>query len=287
MSSRRTSAAMAAPPAGAPTTTAICAPFRLLNAVRDALGLVAALGYRNGRGGGRARFRRLGGGLVRAGAARCVPLAGADERAVRRTAGTAVRHRRQRREGAGGPTIHEALAACRGRASITSGTTRPGRRTPRCGNARRGCTTSCAPTTTTKAPTGRQPAAPARRLDRRRNWRRCRPTTSWTCAEDMPAAVAPGDAVGRPRSPPAVAPEARARGLRGEYQRTGFQGGLNWYRSPHRAARSRRRTAAVLRPDDRRAVDVHRRHAATGASTRRRARSSDAERRLHAMRASI
>ena len=61
-------------------------PFRILNAVRDALGLVSALGHSHGRGGRRPRFRRRGGRLVRAGAARRVPLAGADERAVRRAA---------------------------------------------------------------------------------------------------------------------------------------------------------------------------------------------------------
>ncbi len=33
-------------------------PFRILNAVRDALGLVSALGHRYGRGGRRPRFRR-------------------------------------------------------------------------------------------------------------------------------------------------------------------------------------------------------------------------------------
>ena len=47
MSSRPTSAAMAAPPAGTPITTATCHSFRLLNAVRDALGLVSALGHRS------------------------------------------------------------------------------------------------------------------------------------------------------------------------------------------------------------------------------------------------
>ena len=38
---------MAAPPAGTPATTTACTSFRLLNAVRDALGLVSALGYRS------------------------------------------------------------------------------------------------------------------------------------------------------------------------------------------------------------------------------------------------
>ena len=48
--------------------------FRLLNAVRDQLGLVQALELRFGRCRGRARFRLAGGRLVRARAARRVPL---------------------------------------------------------------------------------------------------------------------------------------------------------------------------------------------------------------------
>ena len=43
----------------------------------------------------------------------------------------------------------------RGRASITSGTTRRGRPTRTCGRPSKACTTSCAPTTTTRAPTGK------------------------------------------------------------------------------------------------------------------------------------
>ena len=57
-------------------------PFRMLNAVRDALGLVAALGHRSIARRRRPRFRRRDRGVVRAGSARRVPLAGADERAV-------------------------------------------------------------------------------------------------------------------------------------------------------------------------------------------------------------
>ena len=109
-----------------------------------------------GRVGRRARFRRLDRRLVRAGAARRVPLAGADERAVRRAARPAVRHRAA---AAGGrPRARRSTRRwrrCPGRASITSGTTRPGRPMPRCGIAGRASTTSCAPTSTTRAPTGR------------------------------------------------------------------------------------------------------------------------------------
>ena len=59
-------------------------PFRILNMVRDALGLVLALGYRSGRGRGGARCRLAGRGVERADAARRVPLGGHDELAVSR-----------------------------------------------------------------------------------------------------------------------------------------------------------------------------------------------------------
>ena len=93
MSSRPISAAMAAPPAGTPTTMATCARSDSEHGPGCA---GAGLGARPslGRGGRRPRFRRAGRGVVRAGAARCVPLGGADERAVRRPAGIAVRHSR-------------------------------------------------------------------------------------------------------------------------------------------------------------------------------------------------
>ena len=58
--------------------------FRLLNLVRDTLGLVVALGYRKVAAVVGHDFGAAGGGVVRARAARRVPLGGADERAVRR-----------------------------------------------------------------------------------------------------------------------------------------------------------------------------------------------------------
>ena len=67
--------------------------FRLLNLVRDALGLVSAFGYRTCRRRGRPRFRLLGRRMVRAGAARRVSRGRADERAVRGPAAAAVQHR--------------------------------------------------------------------------------------------------------------------------------------------------------------------------------------------------
>ena len=122
-------------------------PFGLLNLARDAVGLVAALGHRQVACSRRPRLRRAGGGLVRAAAARHLRRRGADERALRRAAalpfGTADGGQRRRRGHATPRWPH-----CRGRASTTSITTRRARRMPRCGIARRACTTSCAPTTT-------------------------------------------------------------------------------------------------------------------------------------------
>ena len=68
--------------------------FRLLNLVRDALGLVPRSATQASMRWS-ATISALGRGLVRAGAARRLPLGGADERAVRRPAAVAVRHRRR------------------------------------------------------------------------------------------------------------------------------------------------------------------------------------------------
>ena len=135
----------------------------------------------HGRGGRRPRFRRRGRRLVRAGAARSFPLAGADERAVRRAAAIALRHRRR----AAARTPRRATTSTRpwpsstGRASITSGIIRPARPMPTCGIARRGSTPFCAAISITRAPTG--PATGRTRCNRGApaNWPRCRPTTSW------------------------------------------------------------------------------------------------------------
>jgi alpha/beta hydrolase fold len=69
--------------------------FRILNAVRDALGLVSAFGYRDVALVRGARFRGFGRGLVRPGAPRRVPLGRSDERTLCRPTGTALRHGRQ------------------------------------------------------------------------------------------------------------------------------------------------------------------------------------------------
>ena len=106
----------------------------------------------HGRGRGRPRFRRLARRLRRADAARHFQAPGADERAVRRAA-AAGRPAGSARPRA--PTSTPRSRPCRGRASITSGTTRRVRPTTTCGRRRRACTTSCAPTIITRAPTGR------------------------------------------------------------------------------------------------------------------------------------
>jgi pimeloyl-ACP methyl ester carboxylesterase len=123
--------------------------FRLLNAVRDALGLVGALGHRSvaavvGHDFGSPVAAWCA--LVRPDVFRSVALMSAP------FAGPPALPRP-----ATGPDIHAAMLPWRswtGRASTTSGTTRRGRPMPTCGIAGRACTRFCAPTTTTRAPTG-------------------------------------------------------------------------------------------------------------------------------------
>src|SRR6516162_9458826 len=139
-------------------------PWRTLNAVRDALGLVAALGHRsihavvgNDFGAGIAAWCALVRPDVFRSLALMTPFGGPPD----------LPFATDGKEPAPPvtPTIHEALAAM-----------------PRSCIADRACTISCAPTTTTRAPTGKatsrigSPAGPPK------NWRRCRPTISWTCS---------------------------------------------------------------------------------------------------------
>jgi hypothetical protein len=144
---------------------------------------------------------------------------------------------------------------CRGRASITIGGIRPGRRTPRCGIASRASTISCAPIFIHKSA----------------DWKENKPhrLASWSAeelakmptyyimdlADDMPAGVA--------KEMPSAAEIAACQWLpdrelavyAGEYQRNGFQGGLNWYRS--RSAARSSPSCSYSPADDRRAVDLH------------------------------
>src|SRR5215469_4630112 len=68
--------------------------FRILSAVRDALGLASAFGHREVAMVAGHDFGGLRRGLVRSRASRRVPIGGADERAVRRSARPVLRHRR-------------------------------------------------------------------------------------------------------------------------------------------------------------------------------------------------
>ena len=85
--------------------------FRLTNLVRDALGLVSAFGYRIGRRRDRARFRLFGRRMVRAAAARCVPLGRADERAVCGPADRCRSTPRTAGQAAAEDPVHRELAA--------------------------------------------------------------------------------------------------------------------------------------------------------------------------------
>ena len=132
------------------------APFRLLQsgARRARAGVGVRLPQRRRRD--RARFRQSGRGVVRADAARRVSFGGADERAVRRSAAAAVQHRRCAGEDRSAKTPCIASSRrCRGRANIINGTTRRARPTPTCTARRRACMISCAPTTITRARTGK------------------------------------------------------------------------------------------------------------------------------------
>src|SRR4029077_9608670 len=153
-------------------------PWRTLNAVRDALGLVAALGHRsihavvgNDFGAGIAAWCALVRPDVFRSLALMTPFGGPPDLPFA-TDGKEPAPRRSTRR----------WRRCPDRASITSGTTRRGRPMPRSCIADRACTISCAPTTTTRALTGKaisrigSPAGPPK------NWRRCRPTISWTCS---------------------------------------------------------------------------------------------------------
>ena len=80
------------------------APFRMLNEVRDILGLVSAFGYRSVAAVFGHDFGSPVAALVRAHPARRVPIGRDDERAVRRLAIVPVQHRRQARGRAVGPS---------------------------------------------------------------------------------------------------------------------------------------------------------------------------------------
>ena len=119
---------------------------------------------------------------------------------------------------------------CRGRENITNGTTRRARPMPTCTARRRACMISCAPTTITRARTGKTTS----RI-------RCK---SWTAGEiaklptyyvmdlakDMAATVAEEMPSAAEIAANKWLPDSELAFYSAEYARTGFQGGLQWYR---------------------------------------------------------
>ena len=180
---RPTCAATAAPPGGMANYDSDMRGFRLLNAVRDALGLVFAIGYRSVAAVLGHDFGSPVGGVVRAGAARRVPLRRIDERPVRRAARPAVRY----------SACH--TASTRGRsgrcACAMAALPRPRKHYQWYYSTRAGQRRHAA----LRPGRARVPAcllpSQKRRLDSRtsrsgwpagplKKWRRCRPITSWT-----------------------------------------------------------------------------------------------------------
>ena len=240
-------------------------PFRLLNLVRDALGLVSALGYREvaavvGHDFGSPVAAWCA--LVRPDVFRSVVLMSApfggppplpfDTPTLRGSRAAAM-------------PCTASSRRCRGRASTTSGTTRRARPTPTCGTARRACTPSCAPTTTTRARTGK-PTSPIP-LQAGRADELAKLPTYYVMDRDQGMA----ETVRRARCPT----RARSRANRGcptrelavysaEYARTGFQGGLQWYRCGTLGADSSRSCRSSSGRTHRRARRLHRRQQRLG-----------------------
>ena len=132
------------------------APFRPLNLVRDALGLVRALGHDAAAG----VFGHDFGSPI---AAWCALLRPDVFRSVALMSAPFT-----------GPPGRTSTRRWRGstrRGSITSGTTRRAAPTRRCAAGPAASMLSCAPTTTTRAPTGRATGPSRWRAGRRANWR--------------------------------------------------------------------------------------------------------------------
>ena len=190
--------------------------------------------------GGRPRLRLAGGGLVRADPARRVPLGRADERAVSpgRRALPFDTADAPPQPAAAPDCIHDELAALPRAAQALPVVLLDARgQRQHAARARRACTTSCAPTTTTRAPTGR-----ATSPFRCRRWTADR---TGQAADLLRDGAGPGhgrdrgagdaDAAADRRLQMAARRRACASTAR-EFARTGFQGGLQWYRCEHRAA---------------------------------------------------
>ena len=123
--------------------------FRLFNLVRDALGLVAALGYRS-------VAAVIGHDFGSPVAAWCALLRPDVFPAVAMMSAPFPGRLRSTPARRQGKTSTPRSPSSTGRASIINGTTRLARRTPTCTTARKASTISCAPTSITRAPTGRE-----------------------------------------------------------------------------------------------------------------------------------
>ncbi len=255
------------------------ASFRLLNLVRDALGLVSAFGYRRvdavvGHDFGTSVAAWCA--LVRPDVFRSVvlmsaPFAGPPPLPF--DTADAPRKAEARKI----PCIATS-PRCRGRESTINGTIRRARPTPTCTARRRACTISCAPTIITRARTGKH--------------NKPYPLQGWTASElaKLPTYYVMDLATRtwrrrwrrRCRRPQQIAanrwlPDHELAFYSAEYARNGFQGGLQWYRCGTSAIHSG--TADLVRPHHRRALLLHLRPAATGAPISARACSRRCRRR--------
>ena len=206
--------------------------FRMLNIVRDIVGLVSALGYRSVAGVVGHDYGSPVSGLVRAGAAGRVPLGDADERAVSRAARDPVRHRgcaarraevrpdhprRSRRADAAAQALPLVLFDAprqRRHDGLPAGHPRlPARLLP---PQERGLESEQA----AQAGGAGSPASSPR----------CRPTTSWSWTRRCRRAVAPHMPSAAEIAACKWLPDAELAVYAAEYGRTGFQGGLQNYR---------------------------------------------------------
>ncbi len=163
--------------------------FRILNAVRDALGLVAALGHRDvalvaGHDFGASVAAWCA--LVRPDIFRSVALMSAPFAGPPPLPFDTASHRAAAR-------LVRLLASMMhwpswtARASTTNGTIRHARPMPICGTVRKGSTPSYAVIFITRARIGAgNKPLPAAVLDAPVNWRRCRPITSWIWTRTWP-----------------------------------------------------------------------------------------------------
>ena len=259
------------------------APFSTLNRVRDMLALTSALGHRTLAGVVGHDFGSPVAGVVRAHASRRVPVGRDDERAVCGHGTPAVQHRQHaaRSRQPPAPDMDDGLAALTPprKHYQTYYTTREANENM-WKAARRGCTRSCAPTTTRRAPTGPDNTP--------------HPLAANTPAEfaklpryyvmDKDKGMAEQVATDMPTAQQIAAcawlPDRELAVYAAEYGRTGFQGGLQSYRVG-RVPRLSAELHALCRTHDRRAGAVHLGQERLGRVPARRQLRSDAEDGVH------